>query len=114
MNSIDDFIAYAVQLLNTLNGLPALALVFVTCIAFGYFLKFVNWFPNTGIPTAVVLMGAIVYPIVADPTIEMPLHIWIIRNTLIGFITGLAAWLVHNLVIKKIETLIKGTNEQNS
>lgn len=92
-----------VQFLNKLQGLPAIALVFVGCLAFGYLLRFVKSFPNSAIPVAVILMGAVIYPLIADDQNSISLRVWIVRNCMIGLGVGLISWLAHFFVFSKIE-----------
>lgn len=102
-DTIDQVIAW----LNKLNGAPAVALVFLSCIVLGYILRFIKRFPNDGIPVAVVLWGGIVMSIIADtrPS-NQSLRVWIVRNVLVGMGIGFFAWLAHKLLISKIEDWI--------
>ena len=93
--------------LSKLYGLPGGMLVLISCIAFGYLLKFVpkQWFPNQGIPLAVILWGCTFNMLIADPRADsLPIRIWVVKNLLIGLIIGVAAWMVHNKIIKRFST----------
>jgi hypothetical protein len=91
--------------LDKIQGLSAVALVFFSCIAVGYALRFIKQFPNEGIPVVVILWGALAMMLVADarPTI-MPARIWTTRNLLVGLVIGAAAWFAHKLIITRIES----------
>ena len=103
MNTIDQIIGY----LNQLYGLPAAALVFLSCIAVGYALRFIKAFPNGGIPVAVILWGAIIMTLVADARASnMPLRVWVVRNVLVGLFIGFCSWLFHNMILSKVEDWI--------
>lgn len=100
MNQIDQAIGW----LNQLYGLPAAALVLISCLAVGYVLRFIKRFPNDGIPVAVVLWGAVAMTLVADSrATSMSLRVWIVRNVLVGLAIGFISWLVHNLLLSKVE-----------
>lgn len=100
MNQIDQAIGW----LNQLYGLPAAALVLISCLAVGYVLRFIKAFPNNGIPVAVVLWGAIAMTLVADSrATSMSLRVWIVRNVLVGLAIGFISWLIHNLLLSKVE-----------
>lgn len=103
MNTIEGGIESMVQILQRLDGAPAIALIFVSCLVLGYVLKGVRQFPNSAIPTAVILWGAIVNPVIADAMNDTPLRIWMIRNVLVGAITGFAAWMAHMSILSRIE-----------
>lgn len=92
-----------IQGLQKLEGLPAIGLVLLTCIVVGYVLRFVKAFPNNGIPVAVILWGGLLYPLLADDTVKLPLRIWLVRNVALGLITGFVAWIVHRFVLKPFE-----------
>lgn len=103
MNTIESIL----QWLDKLQGLPAIALVFISCVITGYTLRFIKRFPNDGIPVAVVLWGAVAMLVIADPRAStVPPRIWIMRNLLIGFALGFVAWLIHKALLSKIEDWI--------
>lgn len=108
METIETELQHVIDMLQKLNGAPALLLVGLVCIITGYALKWVKKFPNEGIPLAVIFMGGVVYPFVADANNDIPLRVWIIRNAMIGLVVGFVAWLVHNKFISKIEDRITG------
>lgn len=95
------------SLFDKVQGLPAAGLLCLASIALGYALKFWPWFPNKMIPTAVILLPVILYPIVADPKVQnLPGRIWFVRNLSIGIIIGGGSWMLHFLVVRRIEKLI--------
>lgn len=102
-----DYLDKLIAGLNSLYGLPAVGLVFGSCIVLGYVLRFIKKFPNDGIPVAVTLWGAVAMSLVADSrSSNMTLRIWVVRNVLVGMIIGLAAWIVHKTAISKLEDWI--------
>lgn len=88
---------------NKLNGAPADLLVLIVCWVVGYLLRWIKRFPNDGIPIVVILMGAVVYPLIADDNNEITLRVWLVRNVAIGFGLGFGAWLTHTFILKWIE-----------
>ena len=102
--NIEGWLESAQLWLSKLYGLPGGMLVLLSCIAFGYLLKFVpkKWFPNAGISVAVILWGCAFNMLIADPRADaLPIRIWVVKNLLIGLIIGVVAWMVHNKVIKR-------------
>lgn len=95
------------KLLDGIQGLPAVALVCFTCVVVGYALRFIRPFPNQAIPVVVILWGAVAMLLLADarPTTMSP-RIWTARNFSVGLIVGMLAWLLHKLVLARIEDLI--------
>lgn len=103
MNYLNDLL----QWLDKIQGLPAVALVFISCIAVGYVLRGIKSFPNQAIPTVVVLWGMVAMLFIADPRAStMPARIWTARNTLVGLAIGFFAWLAHKYLLKKFENWI--------
>lgn len=97
------------QWLDKLQGLPAVTLVFFSCIVTGYVWRLIpwKWFNNDVTPIAVINWGVIAMCVIAETRQDgQPVRIWIIRNMMIGGIVGLAAWMTHALVIKRIEYFI--------
>jgi hypothetical protein len=39
---------------------------------------------------------------------EMPMHVWILRNFGIGLVLGVSAWLLHFLLLWRVEEWLKG------
>lgn len=104
---MSDYIDQAINALNKLYGLPAAALVLLSCVAVGYVLRFIKRFPNDGIPVAVILWGAVAMSLVADSrAANMSLRVWIVRNVLVGLGIGFGAWVTHKMVLSKIEDWI--------
>lgn len=93
--------------LDKIQGLSAVALVFLSCVVVGYALRFIKRFPNDGIPVVVILWGALAMLFIADPrATTMPARIWTARNVFVGLIIGMVAWLTHKMLLSKIENLI--------
>lgn len=102
MESLDKWLGW----LDQIQGLPAIALVFISCIVAGYLWRFLpfKWANNDSTPAIVILWGAFAFSAIADPRASnMPLRVWFIRNLLIGLSVGFIAWMTHNAVLKKIE-----------
>lgn len=99
-----DYLNDLLQWLDKIQGLSAGALVLFSAIVVGYCLKFIKTFPNQAIPIVVILWSAIAMLFIADPrATTMPARVWSTRNLLTGLIDGLLAWLLHNLVLSKVE-----------
>jgi hypothetical protein len=104
LNSLDPLLAW----LDKLQGLPAAGLAMVSCLAVGYILRYVKFFPNDGIPVAVTFWGAIAMMFLADPrATTMAPHVWIVRNFCIGLVLGAGSWLLHYYFIWKAEEWLK-------
>lgn len=91
-------------MLQKVAGLPACALTVLACFVVGFVLKRLPNFPNGAIPAVVVLVGAAVYPLIADSKTEMfddAPRVWIARAIIIGAIYGLLEWLGHNQIVKR-------------
>jgi len=87
---------------ESLIGAPAGLLIFILCIACGYVWKMVRVLPNRFIPLVVMLTGALLYPLLMWTKEGPPVPV-IVRNSILGFIVGFAAWLFHRLLLKRIE-----------
>lgn len=103
MEQIESYIDSAVQVLQKLSGLPAIALVALLCLAAGYVLRFWKAFPNNAIPLVVTILGA-TYALIADDRNDTPLRIWMARNVIVGLIVGFATWAFHKMILSRIET----------
>jgi hypothetical protein len=97
MNSLQSIF----DLLHALWGLPGYALVYLSCIAFGYLCKAGNLVPNDKIPLFLFLWGTIWNLLLADTRSPgSSLRLWVARNLIIGFIIAALAWLTHNRWLK--------------
>lgn len=95
------------QMLDKVQGLSAVALVFLSCIVVGYVFRFIKAFPNEGIPVVVILWGALAMLVIADPRANnMPARIWTARNLFVGLIIGCVAWFTHKILISRLEDFI--------
>lgn len=109
MNQINYYLETAVDLLNRLYGLPMGLLIIASCIVFGYVLKSIRSFPNDGIPVAVILWGIAFSLLTADPcSDDLPLRIWLAKYFCIGAILGFVAWMLHRLILSRIENWLVG------
>lgn len=95
------------QGLDKIQGLSAVALVFLSCIVVGYILRFIKSFPNEAIPVVVILWGAIIMLFIADPRAStMPARIWTARNICVGLAIGMVSWLSHKLILSRVEDFV--------
>jgi hypothetical protein len=102
MNYLEDAIKFLVEA-------PTPLLVVIGCIVIGYILRFVPAFPNNGIPLVVIIMGAMLYALMAPPPDALLTHRgWLLRNILVGLALGCLAWLVHNQALSRLEDWGKG------
>jgi len=102
-----DYLNSLLSALDKIQGLSAAALICFGCIVLGYILRFIKKFPNDGIPVAVILFGSAMMLFLADPRpTAMPARIWSVRNLLVGAIIGFVAWMLHKVVLSKIEEYI--------
>src|SRR5512138_1274530 len=102
MDTIETYIDQAVDLLQKLEGAPAILLIALLCLSAGYALRFWKKFPNDAIPVVVMLLGA-TYALIADANNDTPLRVWMVRNVVVGLIIGFLTWVAHKTVLKKIE-----------
>jgi len=94
-------------LFDKLQGISGEGLIVIACLAIGYGLRYWPWFPNKMIPFAVMTFATFAYPVLADPKVAtQPFRVWLVRNICIGFIIGAGSWLLHFLVIRRIEKLV--------
>lgn len=100
MNQLENLLS----VLDKIQGLPAVALVCFTCIAVGYALRFIKAFPNNGIPVVVILWGSLAMLFLADPrATSMSPRVWASRNVAVGLIIGFLSWMLHKIVLSRIE-----------
>lgn len=102
METLNQWWNQASELLGKLNGAPAGMLDFVLCIALGYALRWIKRFPNDAIPIVIILWGGLFLLLIAEDA-PVKLRIWMGRNLGIGIIIGVAAWLFHKLVLRRVE-----------
>lgn len=96
-----DTLKELLELLHTLYGLPGYALVFLTCVVFGYLVKAGRWLPNHQIPLLIFLWGTIWNLLLADTREPgSSLRLWLARNLILGFLIAGLAWLAHNRWLK--------------
>jgi hypothetical protein len=103
MNTIETFFTQATSMVDRLYSLPVGVLVMLLCIVAGYIFRCVKRFPNEAIPVAVILLGGVVAPILAPIDTAMTLREWLAKNAIVGLVIGFAAWMLHNLVISRVE-----------
>jgi len=92
------------EFLNSLGGMPKCGLVFVFCITLGFVLKRSPRVHNSSIPLIVTLAGALLLPMLSDWQMSTlhSVRVFILTQSLIGFIDGTLAWVTHRLVIKPL------------
>lgn len=95
--SLDDIL----NLLHRLYGLPGYALVYFSCIGFGYLAKVSRFVANQHIPLLIFLWGTIWNLLLADTRAPGDsLRLWVARNLMLGFLIAGLAWLTHNRWLK--------------
>lgn len=107
MNSIaeqlDSWLGTLNGMLSQLWGLPYLTVVFILCFSFGLVLKYSKWFPDEAIPFAVIVLGGVFAPLLADPRADtLPLRIWVAKNIVVGMIVGMGTWAAHKFLVKPL------------
>lgn len=106
---MDSYIDKAIEVLNRIEGFPAAALVFLTCIAIGYIIRAIPQIPNGAIPAVIILWGGFFMGLIANSRDNsMSLRVWIVRNAAVGISIGLIAWLTHRFAISYLEDWIQG------
>lgn len=105
-----DTLKTALAWIQQLETLPAGALTIVVCVALGYVLKFVPEFPNARIPLVNLIFGGLFYSLTAPYIPANPLVVpegtplqARVRNFGIGLVLGVAAWILHAQILKRIE-----------
>ena len=93
-----------IELNDKLAGAPVGVLVFFVSISIGYAVKATKRIPNNIIPTCVIAAAAVLFMLGA-PGAEAgtPLRVWLVCNFCVGTVVGLAAWLAHRVVLKRVE-----------
>lgn len=100
MQTINDLFG----LLDKIQGWGIPPIVVAVCIIFGYILKCIKKFPNDAIPLVVIIAGAIGMLILSPPTPQgSVVRAWHFRNFSIGLIFGFVAWMIHNIMLSRIE-----------
>lgn len=99
---MDETFTNLIGILNKLYGLPAVVLVAISCIVWGYALRFVKKFDNKSIPLAVLGWGAFWLPLLSEYK-PGQMRLQIVRNVFVGFIAAFAAWMVHDKLLKGLE-----------
>ena len=93
-------IPYLDQLLqwsDQMNGLPALPLVFLGCLASGYVFAAIPVYKNRWIPAGVFAVG-VVFNLSITPLDNLQAGT---RAVILGLIAGGASWLFHKLVLSR-------------
>lgn len=95
---------YFNDILTQVTNLGPEALVGIMVIAIGYVLRPIKAVPNKAIPFACLVLGAVIYPLIAKPVpVSADLRHPLVRQVLEGLLIGLLAWLCHNLILKRLE-----------
>lgn len=100
---------YLTDILNQITSLKGVALIAVCLLALGYVLKAIPQIPNALIPASVITGGMILTPILGEPGAVSPdIKHPLVGLVLQGFLIGVAAWILHEKVIKHFEGWLKG------
>lgn len=101
--------------LGKLGGLPGITLVFLFCIAAIKGLRSIERIPNDGIWLASMLLGCVLYGLIADPmTDTLTFRVWLTKNAVVGGIAGFAAAIAYNTMLKKWVKWFDGQKEKNT
>lgn len=103
-NDVVQWVEQAKYWVDQLYHLPNALLVGLSCVVVGYILRRWKSFPNEAIPVVVVLWGAFFTSFMA-PVRPSAANVsaWRVKNALVGFIVGFAAWGLHYYVLSKLE-----------
>lgn len=90
--------------LDSLYGLPGVALTLMVCLAAGYLFKLWQIFPNKWIPLPVVLFG-IGLNIGLRPPPGPDVLMWqhCLRLGIVGFLIGVGASVIYDKLLSKLE-----------
>jgi len=94
-----------------IQNAPLSVLTIIFLNGLGYGLKFTPFIPNRSIPLALMLCGALIMVALAPlPAGRNPLFLL----GIMGWIFGCIAWLVHAVVLRRIEKLLPGTGPEDN
>jgi len=97
MNTLEEIIAWL------MNSGPELFTIML-CIVGGYVLRMIPKFPNNWIPLVCVLIGPTLYPLLTNPGRVSPdAHYPMVRIIGTGLILGVAAFILHDKLIRHVE-----------
>lgn len=97
MDQIQPYLDKALKLNDTLLGLPALPLVFLACIVFGYVLKAIPFYSNRYIPLGVFAFGVLAYLLITPIQSKVDFG----RAIMLGMIAAGAGWFAHRRWVSK-------------
>ena len=98
--------------LGKLYGLPGYALITVLCVVITVCLERWKRFPNDGILLCIVLLGAVMNSVIADPISDaLPFRIWLFKNAIVGAICGFAAWFSRRKLLKRFLNGTEGNTD---
>lgn len=100
-------------LVKQIANAPAWLLVIIVLNVIGFVLKGIDVIPNKLIPLILVALGGFSMwwlggNSLVNPEVENPWR-WLVVQ---GIIFGFAAWALHGMFLKKLETYIPGFKEQ--
>jgi peptidoglycan/LPS O-acetylase OafA/YrhL len=114
------------DLVSWAMNLGAAPFTVLAVVAFCYILRLVPFFPNRWIPISCVVIGTVMFPILAHHHTDDTTFAFLVRTIFMGAIIGAGAWVFHNKLIKQIEDKIpllgaalsatqeKAENQQNT
>ncbi len=96
LDPLKDFIT------QLLSATPEIAVI-ACLIALGYALKLVPQLPSKFIPSVLLLVSMVVYPMIADNgKSPYSMRYPIVRQVMTGVVLWFMAWAIHGIVIKKL------------
>ena len=96
---ISDTISWAMNL-----GAAPFTVLAVIC--FGYVLRLVPAFPNKWIPLTCIVVGTILFPVLAHKHADDTTTAYLVRTIFMGMIIGFGSWSFHNKIIAQFEDKI--------
>jgi hypothetical protein len=110
--NLTDFVSWAMNL-------GAAPFTVLAVIAVGYVLRLVPAFPNKWLPATCVVVGTIIFPVLAHHHADDTEANYLVRTIFMGMIIGFGAWAFHNKILKSVEdkipllgTLLSATQEK--
>lgn len=119
--SIKDLFTEVNDILLFILALKGPPLLMATLIAVGYGFRLYPRFPNRSIPLMVVVLGVLLSPLLLPwpdrgelhPGLRWPAPAAAAQVLMQGFLVGIAAWLFHLKILKKLEEKIVASHSKS-